>query len=297
MTVATSAAPEKPALVASVAFRGLFEVRLLLCEGGQRSVIPKEIGAALGLDADALVRRVRRQFPKGTAIMAVPSIGGEQETVTVDLRLLPAVLLGIDASRVRAELRPRIAEIQDELTNALAAYVFDGQAVNPAFASAVKAQAPRTLPAPAALLPLAELALEQLARDIDTLATAASICVGRLPPEMVEPTRLGVSWAESLLGRAERAHEDAELLQVARATHVALAARLAEIAPPSAAFAAVSVTTAALTSIDEATAALRKLCNEILLREPEGSAEAEYANYLRKYLRVGDLWKQKGGLN
>jgi hypothetical protein len=42
-------------------------------------------------------------------------------------------------------------------------------------------------------------------------------------------------------------------------------------------------------------AALHRLCNEILLREPPDSKEAEYADYLRKYLRVGQLWKLTPG--
>jgi P22_AR N-terminal domain len=120
-----------------VEFKDLFKVRLLLGDDGRRRVVPSELADELGLDRQAMHRRMERtRIAKGLAIMPIPSLGGPQDTITLDVKRLPALLLGIEVGRVKPAIRPRLGEIQDELTDALAAYVFQGIAVNPAFAAA-----------------------------------------------------------------------------------------------------------------------------------------------------------------
>lgn len=128
---------------AEVEFKGLFRVRLLLDEDGRRRVVPTEIAEALGLDPISFRKRAKRAFPKGAAITASPSAGGLQDVLTLDLKYLPALLAGIDVGRVRPEIRLSLEEIQEELHEALAAYVFDGAAVNPAFGAASLPPAPQ----------------------------------------------------------------------------------------------------------------------------------------------------------
>jgi hypothetical protein len=150
---------------AEVEFKGLFRVRLLLGEDGRRRVIVAELAEVLGLQSRGLKQRVQRSVPKGWCMMHPPSAGGAQEVLALDLKYLPALLAGIEVGRVRPEVRPRLEEIQEELYEALAAYVFEGGAVNRAF--------PGALPPPAAVPPdpvavvTAALASAVTAQDLD----------------------------------------------------------------------------------------------------------------------------------
>lgn len=139
----------EPAVLAApavwVEFKGLFKVRLLLDDASRRRIVPNDIAAALGLRWTGLHDRIRRKFGKGIRVMRIPSQGGIQPTTTLDLHYLPAVLLGIEVSRVKKDLRPRLEEIQQELTDALAAYSFEGVAVNRDFALDAGAEKPAAL--------------------------------------------------------------------------------------------------------------------------------------------------------
>ncbi len=137
--------PLKTAAPELVAFKGLFEVRLLVGEDGRRRVVPKDIATFLGLDWLAMYRRIERNFSAGIAIARAPSRGGAQDTLTLDLDSLPGLLYGIEVTGVKPELRPRLGEIQRELTAALASYTFLGAAVNPAFEGATR-KGPKLLP-------------------------------------------------------------------------------------------------------------------------------------------------------
>jgi hypothetical protein len=80
--------------------------------------------------------------------MHLPSTGGPQENYALDLKYLPAFLLGFDRARCRPEVGARLEEIQEEMYEALAAYTFEGAAVNARFAQASSAGGTVTLPAP-----------------------------------------------------------------------------------------------------------------------------------------------------
>lgn len=106
---------------------------LTLKDGETIRVAMRPICEAIGLDWSAQFRRIERHpvLAEGVAIMATPSVGGEQETVTLPLDYLNGWLFGIDANRVKPELKDRLIEYQRECFVALAAYWQQGIATNP----------------------------------------------------------------------------------------------------------------------------------------------------------------------
>jgi TolA-binding protein len=78
----------------------------------------------LGVDPQAQTRRIRRDMVlsehlQGVAIMATPSgnkrsSGGAQTALALPLEMLPGWLFGIDASRVKPELRDKVVRYQRE---------------------------------------------------------------------------------------------------------------------------------------------------------------------------------------
>jgi hypothetical protein len=121
--------------VAEVSVSGLFAVRLLLGEDRHRYVLPAEIAERLGAAVNAAKARAKRAYRGGCRMMRYPSPSGEQDGLALDLKYLPAFLLGFDRTRVRDEVRARLDGIQEEMYEALAAYTFEGAAVNPHFAT------------------------------------------------------------------------------------------------------------------------------------------------------------------
>jgi hypothetical protein len=89
----------------------------------------KPICDYLGLDSQAQVRRIRRdpvlsEYLKGIAIMATPSegkrsTGGVQTVLALPLEMLPGWLFGIDANRVKPELKDKVIRYQRECFKAL----------------------------------------------------------------------------------------------------------------------------------------------------------------------------------
>lgn len=79
-------------------------------------VAMKPICEALGLDWSAQYRRLLRHpiLAEGVAMMAIPSLGGGQDTLTLHLHLLHGWLFGIDSNRVREEIRPLLLTYQRE---------------------------------------------------------------------------------------------------------------------------------------------------------------------------------------
>src|SRR5580692_6446154 len=126
---------------ATVEFRGLFKVRLLLGLDGRKRVVPGEVAESMGADRNAANQRAKRAFARGACIMHAPTSSAGQDLLALDLKYLPAFLLGFQVQRVRAEVRPRLDEVKEDLYDALAAYTFQGIAVNPAFRSALPAPA------------------------------------------------------------------------------------------------------------------------------------------------------------
>ena len=64
----------------------------------------------------------------GVAMIATPSVGGQQRTLCLPVRKLPAFLASINPKKVRAELRPKIELYQAECDDALWNYWAKGRA-------------------------------------------------------------------------------------------------------------------------------------------------------------------------
>lgn len=124
--------------IATIDFHG---DRLFVFEReGDRYVAMRPIVEALGLDWSAQYRRICRDevLMEGVAIMATPSAGGAQETICLPLDLINGWLFGVDASRVRPELRDRITLYRRECYRALAEHfgVTDHSPAEPAVPAA-----------------------------------------------------------------------------------------------------------------------------------------------------------------
>lgn len=79
-------------------------------------VAVRPISDRLGLDWSAQYRRLRRDavLAEGVAMMAMPSVGGPQETTALRLDLLNGWLFGLDAARVKPECRDAVVAYQRE---------------------------------------------------------------------------------------------------------------------------------------------------------------------------------------
>lgn len=92
----------------------------------------KPVCEAIGLDYSAQRKRLSRQPWAGMAMMAIPSRGGLQDTVTVDRRTFTMWLATIDTSRVKdQDARALVVAYQTEAADALDRYFHDGGVINP----------------------------------------------------------------------------------------------------------------------------------------------------------------------
>ena len=124
----------------------------------------KPIVEDMGLDWRTQQRKITSNKNRwGMVIMTTPSASGNQDTLCMPVRKLPAFFASINPNKVRPELRDRIRLYQDECDDALWNYWTKGQATRKPKAA---------LPAPAQLnLPAAEplfdeAPLLELAEDI-----------------------------------------------------------------------------------------------------------------------------------
>lgn len=91
----------------------------------------RPIADRLGLDWSGQLKRTKRStiLSKGMAVMTIPSPGGAQEATCLRLDLLTGWLFGIDASRVRLEIRPAVLAYQEECFSVLYKHFFPPQGV------------------------------------------------------------------------------------------------------------------------------------------------------------------------
>lgn len=91
---------------------------------GQPYVSMKQICDNLDLERTAQIRRIKRHpvLSKGCAVIALPTTGGIQEAFCLPLSLLNGWLFGIEASRVRPEIRARLIQYQEECFDVLYRY-------------------------------------------------------------------------------------------------------------------------------------------------------------------------------
>lgn len=96
-------------------------------------VAMKPICDSIGLEWHGQRQRIKRNpvLAKGAVMITAPSKGGLQKVLTLPLTKLNGWLFGVDASRVKPEVREKLVEYQEECFEALSDYWQKGQAVNP----------------------------------------------------------------------------------------------------------------------------------------------------------------------
>lgn len=96
-------------------------------------VAMKTICQSIGLDWRSQRQRILRHpvLSKGVVIITTPSKGGLQKSLTLPLTKLNGWLFGVDASRVKPEVRSKLVEYQEECFEVLSDYWQKGQANNP----------------------------------------------------------------------------------------------------------------------------------------------------------------------
>jgi hypothetical protein len=84
----------------------------------------KPIVENLGLDWASQFSRIKRHqvMSKGIVMMTTPSVGGEQQTFCLPLKMLNGWLFGIDSSRVKPELKDKVISYQEKCFDVLADY-------------------------------------------------------------------------------------------------------------------------------------------------------------------------------
>lgn len=113
-----------------LAFQDIFELEVCLGEDGNRYIYPNALAEALNLDVRAFNQRIDRRFSSG---VCVSSTDEAAPTRMLNIFFVPGVLHTITPSRVEKSRRPALERMQEELTQALGQYVFEGNASNPGF--------------------------------------------------------------------------------------------------------------------------------------------------------------------
>ncbi|MGO3056987.1 MAG: phage antirepressor N-terminal domain-containing protein [Halomonas sp.] len=100
-------------------------------------VAMKTICQSIGLDWRSQRQRIMRHpvLSKGVVIITTPSKGGAQRSLTLPLSKLNGWLFGVDATRVKPEIREKLVEYQEECFDVLSDYWQKGVAENSRFTS------------------------------------------------------------------------------------------------------------------------------------------------------------------
>jgi len=120
------------AQLATVEFHG--HALITLSHNHEAYFAPRPICEAIGLDWAAQFSRIKRNPVLGPTVVMSTTVaqdGKQREIVTLPLKLLNGWLFGIEAGRVKPELRETILTYQRECYDALAAYWQQGRAINP----------------------------------------------------------------------------------------------------------------------------------------------------------------------
>src|SRR5262252_3289280 len=93
---------------------------------GQPYVAVKPICERLGIDWASQHHRINRDpvLAKGMVVITIPSAGGLQQTVALQLRLLPGFLFGIDRTRIDDDAQDRLDLYREECFTVLFEHFF-----------------------------------------------------------------------------------------------------------------------------------------------------------------------------
>ncbi len=120
--------------LASIDFHG-HALTVITGPAGEHLVAMRPICEAIGLDWDGQRQRINRHPVLSTCAVVItaqmPGDDQHRELVCLPLDYLNGWLFGVDASRVRPEIRERLVQYQRECFAALAAYWQQGEALNP----------------------------------------------------------------------------------------------------------------------------------------------------------------------
>lgn len=132
---------------------------------GIAHVAMKPICENIGLDWFSQMKRIKRNpiLNEGKVIMTSPSNGGIQEMLMLPIKYLNGWLFGVDASRVKPEIKERLLEYQRECFDVLANH-FMPQQTPPTWKS------PITRKPKANDKPLPKTVLQAIARHANTLS-------------------------------------------------------------------------------------------------------------------------------
>lgn len=119
-------------------------------QGGTIRVAVKPIAETTGLDWSSQFQRIKRDPVLSTCMviitMQMPGDDQKRDIATLPLEMMHGWLFGIDASRVREEIRETILAYQRECYRVLSDYWRHGEAHNPRARPAEQAAARRELP-------------------------------------------------------------------------------------------------------------------------------------------------------
>lgn len=120
--------------IATVVFHG-HALTVITGPAGEHLVAMKPIVEAIGLQWEAQLKRIKRHSVLAAcmSMMDIQMSGDDQrrELACLPLDMLNGWLFGVDASRVRPEIRDTLIQYQRECFAALSAYWQKGEAVNP----------------------------------------------------------------------------------------------------------------------------------------------------------------------
>lgn len=111
------------ARISTVNFHGA-PLTVVTSDKGQRLVAMKPICDAIGLEWHGQRQRIKRHpvLSEGAVIITAPSTGGDQEATCLPLDMLNGWLFGVDANRVKPEIRDTLLQYQRECFGVLAAH-------------------------------------------------------------------------------------------------------------------------------------------------------------------------------
>jgi hypothetical protein len=91
----------------------------------------KPIVEGMGLDWKSQRTKIKQRFAKGGVEITIPTAGGPQRMLCLQLRKLAAWLATIQPNKVKPEIRDNVIQYQDECDDVLYDYWTKGATVNP----------------------------------------------------------------------------------------------------------------------------------------------------------------------
>ncbi|ASB03034.1 MULTISPECIES: phage antirepressor N-terminal domain-containing protein [Proteus] len=109
-----------------------YDNELYVVEHNNEPYVPmKPIIEGMGLNWASQFTKLKKRFSKGIVEIAIPSKGGEQSMICLQLRKLSAWMLTIYPNKVKSEIRDKVIQFQEECDDVLYRYWTEGRVVNP----------------------------------------------------------------------------------------------------------------------------------------------------------------------